>query len=176
MTTQQQHAIVEMPRAVALVDGTLVQVHRMAPSHASALERFHGGLSVHTTYLRFFSVHPTLSPEEVHRFTHVDHRDREALVATVDDRIVGVARFDRGRDRDEADVAFVVADEWQGLGIGSALFRLLADRAREVGIERFVADTMPQNQRMQSVFRHAGLPCRSTFQDGLVHVDIELGG
>ena len=157
-----------------LRDGADVRVHRMDPEDAAALLRFHDRLSLATTYLRFFSVHPRLSPDELHRFTHVDHRDREALVATVDDEIVGVARLDRQPDRSEAEVAFIVADDWQGHGVGTALFRLLAARAREIGVERFVADTMLQNGRMQSVFHHCGLPCRSEFRDGLLHVTIDL--
>jgi GNAT superfamily N-acetyltransferase len=157
-------------------DGRLLEVRPMRPDDAARLRRFHGTLSNETTRLRFFSVHPELTENEVDRFTHVDHHDREALVATVDGDIIGVTRFDRLADRPaEAEVAFVVTDDWQGCGIGSALFEQLATRARRAGIERFVAETLPHNQRMLTVFHHSGLPCRSSYRDGVVHVVMELG-
>jgi RimJ/RimL family protein N-acetyltransferase len=154
--------------------GTDVQLHRMSARDARRLRRFHRRLSTETTYFRFFSVHPQLSPDEIQRFTHVDHRDREALVATVDGEIVGIARFDRLDDPADAEVAFVVADAWQGHGIGTLLFEQLAVRARELGVRRFVADTLPHNHRMLAVFHHVGLPVRSAFRDGVVHLTIDL--
>jgi RimJ/RimL family protein N-acetyltransferase len=164
------------PSTVTLVDGTEVGLHPMSSTDADALVRFHHTLSRETTYLRFFAVHPELSKREVEHFTNVDHRDREALVATVGSEIVAVARFDRMSGGDEAEVAFVVADSWQGHGLGTILFAQLADRARALGVRRFVADTLPHNRRMLAVFHHAGLPCRSSLQDGVVHVVLDLDG
>jgi GNAT superfamily N-acetyltransferase len=104
----------------------------------------------------------------------VDHRDREAIVATDGSEIVAVARFDRGPDRAAAEVAFVVADPWQGRGLGALLFQRLAERARTVGVSRFVAETLPENQAMLAVFHHAGVPCTSSLSDGVVHLVMEL--
>jgi GNAT superfamily N-acetyltransferase len=156
-----------------LGDGTVVEVHLMQPDDAGELVRFHATLSTETTFLRYFTIHPELSADEVARFTTVDHVDREALVAVVAGHLVAVARFDRLDDGD-AEVAFVVADHLQGHGLGTALFARLAARAREVGIRRFVAETLPHNRRMLSVFRNAGLPCSTTFSDGVAHVVIDL--
>jgi GNAT superfamily N-acetyltransferase len=161
---------------VVLRDGTHVELHVMRPGDAGDLVRFHHSLSPETTYLRFFSVHPELSDGEVERFTHVDHHAREALVATVDDHIVAVARYDRGEDEAEAEAAFVVADAWQGEGLGRALLHRLAVRARAEGISRLTAQVLPHNHRMLSVFRHAGWPMRSVLRDGVVHVELDLTG
>ena len=133
-----------------------VEIVAMRPADATRLVRFHHTLSRETTYLRFFSFHPELSTDELYRFTHVDHRDREAVVAVADREIVGVARFDRVDDSTDAEVAFVVADSWQGRGLGTRLFEHLARRARDVGIDRFVADTLAHNRPMLAVFHHAG--------------------
>ncbi|MEJ7584885.1 MAG: hypothetical protein WKF43_12580 [Acidimicrobiales bacterium] len=100
---------------VTLRDGSRVAVVPMQPTDSVRLMRFHATLSPETTYSRFFSVHPELSSKELHRFTHVDHHDREAIVALADDEIVAVARFDLLNATD-AEVAFVVADGWQGRG------------------------------------------------------------
>jgi GNAT superfamily N-acetyltransferase len=157
-----------------LRDGSVVTLVPMAPADAERLVRFHAGLSPETVYRRFFSFHPELSPDELYRFTHVDHRDREAIVATDGTEIVAVARFDRGPDVASAEVAFVVADPWQGRGLGSILFQRLADRARAVGVRRFVAETLPTNHAMLAVFHHAGVPCRSSRADGVVRLVLEL--
>jgi GNAT superfamily N-acetyltransferase len=161
---------------IRLRDGTEVQLHAMRGDDAAALLRFHHQLSPETTYRRFFSVHPELSSGELERFTHVDHQDREAIVATVDEEIVAVARFDRVASSGDAEVAFVVADCWQGEGLGRALFDRLAARAVELGVERFVAEVLLHNRRMLDVFHHAGLPVTTSLRDGVVHVVLELGG
>jgi GNAT superfamily N-acetyltransferase len=153
-----------------------VDIEPMLASDDRRLERFHHTLSADTIRLRFFGVHPDLSDQELHRFTHVDHLNREALVAVHDGEIVGVARFDRlGNDSNAAEVAFVVADAWQGRGLGTVLFERLADRAREVGISRFVADTLFLNRRMLAVFRAAGLPETERVEGSVVQVSLELG-
>jgi len=158
---------------VVLRDGSAVAVVPMQATDSARLMRFHDTLSRETTYFRFFSIHPELTTQELHRFTHVDHDDREAIVALADDEIVAVARFDRFGDA-EAEVAFVVADSWQGKGIGSLLFERLARRAVELGISRFVADTLPHNRRMLAVFRSADLPITERIEEGVLHLTLEL--
>jgi len=160
---------------IQLRDGTEVHLHAMRGDDADALLRFHHQLSPETTFLRFFSVHPELSDGELERFTHVDHQDREAIVATVDDKIVGVARFDRIPGGRDAEAAFVIADLWQGGGLGSALFDRLAARARELGVERFTAEVLPHNRRMLNLFHHSGLFVTARLRDGTVHVVLDLG-
>jgi GNAT superfamily N-acetyltransferase len=68
----------------------------------------------------------------------------------------------------------VVADAWQGRGLGSLLLRRLALRAAEVGVRRLVADTLFGNRRMLAVFRHAGLPYVQTMEGGVVHVVLDV--
>ena len=86
--------------------------------------------------------------------------DRGALVGILADdaarRIVAVAEFARLRDPAVAEVAFTVADELQGRGAATRLLEQLAARAAEAGIESFVAEVLPENAAMLSVFRDAG--------------------
>jgi GNAT superfamily N-acetyltransferase len=162
--------------SVRLHDGSIVSVLPMGPEEEARLVRFHQRLSPETTRRRFFSLHPELSPDELHRFTHVDHVNREALIAVADGEIVAVARFDRIAGGADAEAAFVVADSWQGRGLGTVLLARLIDRARQVGVVRLVADTLPHNRAMLAVFRHAGLPITERLENGVVDVAIELGG
>src|SRR4029078_10260418 len=82
---------------------------------------------------------------------------RASLVgAAGQERIVAVAEFMRLRDETTAEVASAVADELQGRGIGMRLLEQLAARAAAAGIERFVAEVLPENTAMLGVFRDAG--------------------
>jgi GNAT superfamily N-acetyltransferase len=158
------------------VDGHRLSVARMRPELGAALAAFHDALSPATVRNRFFTLHPHLSAAEVAWFCGVDHRDREAIVVMDGELIVAVARFDRlAAAPSRAEAAFVVADDWQHRGLGSALLQLLAARAREVGVEELVADTLVSNRAMQSVFRHGGMPTRASFDGGVTHVTVRVG-
>lgn len=157
-----------------LLDGTSVRIRPISPADVDALVRFHEGLTNETTRMRFFVMHPHLTPAELERFTHVDHHDREALVALDGSDIIAVARFDRLPSTDDAELAFVVADGWQGNGVGTQLLEHLAHRATTEGVTRFVADTLGDNHRMLAVFRRSGLVVGSEIQAGVVHIVLDL--
>jgi GNAT superfamily N-acetyltransferase len=104
---------------------------------------------------------PELSLHDAEHFTHVDYDNRMALVATVgegdQERILAVVRYER-LEPTLVEVAFVVADEWQGHGIATALLLHLAAYAQARGFTRLVAVTMASNIRMLEVLRHCGYP------------------
>ncbi len=145
----------ELTREVA-DDGLRYSVRGIRPADGARLVEFHRHLSPHSVYLRFFSPHPVLSEAEVQRFTSVDYVDRLALVAAVGDRLIGVGRFDRAPGTTDAEVAFVVADEYQHRGVGTVLLDELAGAARRRGVQTFRAETLAENRAMLDVFRHAG--------------------
>ncbi|CAM5779830.1 bifunctional acetate--CoA ligase family protein/GNAT family N-acetyltransferase [Cellulomonas persica] len=164
---------------VVLLDGATTHIRPIRPQDADALQAFHVAQSERSTYLRFFAHLERLPERDLHRLVHVDHTDRVALVATADDdgpqgyRIIGVARYDRV-DEDEAEVAFNIADAQQGRGLGSVLLEHLAAAARERGVRRFVAEVLPQNGRMISVFRNAGYEVRQHAEDGVVSLAFDI--
>ncbi len=122
---------------------------------------------------RFFAPLERLPESDLHRFTHVDHRDRVAFVAVAEaargrraDPRCGPLR--PGRPRDDAEVAFNVADAHHGRGLGSVLLEHLAAAARERGIRHFTAEVLPHNHRMLTVFREAGYAVRQHLEDGVL--------
>ena len=153
-----------------LADGTVVHIRPIGPADEAGLRAFHDALSSSTVYLRFFSLHPHLSDREVTRFTHVDYQNRLALVVETGGRMIGVGRFDRLAPSDEAEVAFVVADDFQHHGIGHLLLRHLVEAARPRGIRCFVADTLAGNRAMLGVFLHSGFDVEVSENRGTVHV------
>jgi GNAT superfamily N-acetyltransferase len=146
-----------------------VHVRPIRPDDGELLVEFHKKLSPQSVYLRFFSPHPTLSPAEIKRFTHVDYADRLALVVEVDDTLVAVGRYERTSDT-EAEVAFVVADAFQHHGIASMLLELLAQAAWMCGINTLVASTLPENHQMVGVFTHSRFKTTMQFDGGLVSI------
>ena len=92
-----------------------------------------------------------------------------------DERIVALASYVRLRDPSTAEVAFAVADELQGYGLGTRLLEQLARRARSVGIERFVAEVMPDNSAMVRVFEDAGFDVERELEGGVLEVRFEIG-
>ncbi len=160
---------------VASGDGQLrFQLRPIRSDDGQRLVAFHDHLSDRSCFLRFFSLHPHLSPGEVERFTHVDYQNRLALVAVVHDRIIGVGRYDRLPESDVAEVAFVVADDYQHHGIGSLLLDQLARAARERGVGTFVAETLHENHPMLDVFFHSGFDVTSHVDYGTVSLRFPL--
>lgn len=150
--------------------GEVVHLRPIAAEDAAGLVAFHAGLSAYSVYLRFFSFHPCLTEREVERFTRVDGRDRLALVVEVGGRLLGVGRYERVPATRDAEVAFVVADDRQGEGIGMLLADELAHAARGRGIDAFVADTLAENGGMLGVFFGLGFPVTSSYAGGVIRV------
>lgn len=163
--------------ALTLRDGTSVHTRPMRPDDTERLRSFHAHLSRDTVIFRFFHYMPELSLRDAERFTHLDYRDRMALIATLGtgeaERILAVVRYDR-IGPESAEVAFVVADEWQGHGIASALLLQLAAYARTQGITRLVAITMASNRRMLEVLRHCGYPASTHVDSGEDEVSLDI--
>jgi acyl-CoA synthetase (NDP forming)/GNAT superfamily N-acetyltransferase len=151
-----------------------VHLRPITPDDADRLVAFHGRLSGQTIHYRFFTPRPRLRPAEVARFTTVDHHDRVSLVATLNDELVAVARYDRLPGTDQAEVAFVVEDQHQGRGLGTILLEHLASAARERGISTFVATVLPDNWRMLSVFKSAGWATTNHLTGGVIGVEFDI--
>ena len=163
---------------VALRDGGTAHVRPIRPDDADLVAAFHVRQSEESRYFRFFAPLPRLSRRDLARFTQVDHVDRVALVATIGEDIVGIARFDAapvrpGRPR-SAEVAFNISDAHQGRGLGSVLLEHLVAAARERGIRRFTADVLPTNAKMIGVFREAGFEVRQGYSDGVLEVSFDI--
>jgi RimJ/RimL family protein N-acetyltransferase len=138
------------------------------------LADFFNGLSFESRRQRFLAAKPALSPRELAYLTEIDHVGHEAIAAIDqrDDSIIGVARYARVPGRSEvADVAAAVAHEFQGMGIGSDLSRLLVRRALANGFTTLTATTLSENKPARALLSRLRFVVRATSGS---EIDLEL--
>jgi GNAT superfamily N-acetyltransferase len=141
---------------VALASGEDVLLRPISAGDKRLLAEAFERLSPESRYRRFFAPLQRLTERDLTYLTEVDHHDHEAIVALEPDReaIVGVARYVRSEDPAEAEVAVVVGDPWQGRGVATALLERLVARARDEGIDHFVAIVLSDNEEALELFEH----------------------
>ncbi|HTU36441.1 MAG TPA: GNAT family N-acetyltransferase [Acidimicrobiales bacterium] len=150
-------------------------VRPIEPSDADALVLFHEHLSTRSIQLRYFYPHLALQPAEVTHLTCVDGYDRVAYVVEHEGVLVAVGRYDRLDEHCAAEVAFVVADEFQHRGLGSMLLERLAETARRSGIGEFRASVLVDNSSMLAVFHGSGFPLTESRCHDVVELTMEIG-
>ena len=158
---------------VLLRDGRTAHIRPIRPEDREVFVEFYARVSDQSKYYRFFSPMPRLSDRDIDRFTHVDNVDRVAFVLTLQGLIIAVGRYDVIKPG-EAEVAFLVEDRHQGRGIGQLLLEHLAQAGRERGVERFVAEVLPDNTRMIQTFRDAGYQVASEYDEGVLQLEFSI--
>ena len=154
---------------VLLRDGHTAHLRPIRTDDKELLVSFYDRVSDESKYLRFFAPMPRLSERDVARFSTVDHHERVAFVLTVAGRMIAVGRYDTVSPG-EAEVAFLVEDQHQGRGIAQLLLEHLAQAGRENGVDRFVAEVLPENVKMIQVFRDAGYRIEGGYDEGVLRL------
>ncbi|HSO98051.1 MAG TPA: GNAT family N-acetyltransferase, partial [Solirubrobacteraceae bacterium] len=156
---------------IVLRDGSTVHVRPVSGADKPAIREFLDALSPEAIGFRFFGM-PSLD-WVTDWAVDVDYADRFALVAESGSphRIIAHAAYARG-PTGRAEIAFLVADAWQGKGISTVLLAHLAEVAERQGIVTFTAQVLPANHRMIEVFRESGFPVRMRSTPD--SIDIEL--
>jgi GNAT superfamily N-acetyltransferase len=162
---------------VRLRDGSHVLVRAVRPDDKPLFVAGFERLSEQSRYLRFMGHKKVLSVRDLEFFTELDHADHEAIgaIEPFSGEGLAVARYMRTpHDRLAAEAAVVVIDSWQGRGLGAMLLARLVARAREHGIERFVATLFTDNRAMLALFQRIGEVEVMTRQGQTVQIDIAL--
>jgi acyl-CoA synthetase (NDP forming)/RimJ/RimL family protein N-acetyltransferase len=161
-------------RYALLFDGSTVEIRAARPDDADAVRQMHELMSPDNMYLRFFSLSPLAPDRETARLCRPADSAHAALLAWLDDRLVGVASYEPTARPGVAEIAFAVADEMHGRGIATLLLEHLVSLARQRHLTAFAAETLPENLAMQRVFAAAGLPVERRYADGVVELSMPL--
>ena len=140
-----------------LPSGSRVLIRPIAADDKDKLARGLRQLSDESIRKRFLASKPRFTSAELRYLTEVDGFNHIALVAVLEDdpdQLVAVARCVRLPDRPAtAEMAIVVGDPWQNQGLGRAMATALADAALAVGIRRFAATMLGDNEPARRLMR-----------------------
>ena len=147
---------VELEDELALRDGTRLRVRPMRPEDAELERRFFEGLSERSRYQRFMHYLPHLPEPMLARFTQLDYDRELALVCISSEQFVAVGRYSPNADGTTAEFALVVADAWQGKGLGRELLARLCRYAREAGYQALYGHILHANRDMLDLAARLG--------------------
>lgn len=173
----------ELIEQAFLDDGSPVVFRPVRPDDDERFHRLFYRLSPQSLYLRFFTPMTRPNAAMIQRLVNVDYVDRLALVAVMDDEIVGVARYDRlaavapaalHADPGEAEAAVIVEDAWQGHGIATRLLWRLSAAATARGVHTFTGSILASNRTMMGLLSVLGTSVETRLSGGEYVVKLRL--
>jgi GNAT superfamily N-acetyltransferase len=159
-------------------NGVVVTIRAMRPEDRDRIAAAVGTLNCESVYSRLFSYRDELTEAGLGRIMTLDqNRDMALLVTTGSETgeiVIGSGRYAASSAQDTAEVAFIVQEDYQGLGIAGRLLTHLAEIARKRGIVAFEADVLAGNKAMLAVFARSGLPMKKRRDGGVAHITLSL--
>ncbi len=152
---------VELESEAVLRNGTRVAIRPMRPEDVELETRFFDRLSERSRYQRFMQYLAHLPPKMLARFTQLDYDRELALVALHGGEFIAVGRYAPNPDGETAEFALVVADAWQGKGLGSILLEKLREEARNAGYRALYGNIMAANHDMLDLALRLGFEVQS---------------
>jgi len=178
MIDARSYSVVETLR-----NGTAVRIRGVRADDKKRISEAFRNLETESIYKRFFQYKKTVTDEELKAATEVDFENEIALMVTIGEKegetIIGAGRyvaFDAAGGRRGAEVAFMVEEDYQGLGMASTILRHLAGIAKDKGIAQLHAEVLRENGGMLAVFKRSGFPMKQQYAEGVVHVTLSLSG
>jgi len=151
-------------------DGKQVTIRPIRPEDETLMVKLHETLSDRSVYLRYFcslSLSRRVAHERLLRICFGDYDREMALVAertdpaTGERRIIAVGRLNKLHARNEAEVAVLVSDQYQNLGLGNELLKRVVQIARDEKLSQVSAEMLTDNIAMQSIMRQLGFQVRA---------------
>ena len=153
--------------------GRVVRIALAVPGDLDAVRAFYEDLDDHATYTRFFGIRRHLPDNELRGVVEASS-NHVTVLASLDDRLIGIGEYIVADHPTDAEVAFAVADDHHREGVATLLLERLALLAHDRGLRRFTAMVLADNDDMQLVFRTVGLTTTTRFEDGVVNVTLDL--
>jgi len=143
-----------------LRDGRSVLLRPIKPEDEPMWLEMFQSFSEESIRYRFFQVIKDMPHETRVRYCNIDYDKEMAIVVEMDDgvkrRILGVARVGLEPDRKSGEIAFIVADPWQGLGLGTKLVDHTIDVCKDMGVESLYAIMLRDNARAINLMKKMG--------------------
>jgi len=154
-----------------LKDGRMVLLRPIKPEDEPLWLEMFQNFSEESIRYRFFQIIKD-TPHEVRvRYCNIDYDREMAIVAELTEngrrRIVGVVRVSLEPDRKTGEIAFIVADPWQGLGLGTKMVDYAIEVCRDMGVETLYAIMLPDNKRAINLTKKMGFTLK-TMEDGTI--------
>lgn len=152
-------------------DGNQITIRPIRPEDEPLMVKFHESLSDRSVYLRYFyslSLSRRVAHERLSRICFIDYDQEMVLVAertdpvTGERQIMGVGRMNKLHAGKEAEVAVLVSDHFQKLGLGKELLRRVVEIARNEKLGSVSAEILTDNVAMQVIMKHLGFRVRAT--------------
>ncbi len=161
-----------------LKDGSEVIFRPIKPEDEPLWHDLVASCSTETIRFRFNYLFKQTTHEMAARYCYIDYDRELAIVAEMEEdgqrRLVGVGRLVADVDHEAAEYAVIVADRWQGHGLGGLLTDYCLDVAQRWGVKRLVAETARNNSRALATFRNRGFEVSDQQEEGVVLVSKEL--
>ena len=155
--------------------GAEVSFRAIKPSDEEEMRRLFYRFSDEAVYYRYFSPIKTMPHSRMQTYVNVDYRRALSVVGIANDgHIVAEGRYAQEHNSSYADLAFVVDEQYQGLGIATYLYRVLIRLAKQRGIKGFSADILAENKRMMKVIEKGGLPVKARLEAGVYQLTISF--
>lgn len=168
----------ELTTTVELGDGTHVTLRPIKPEDEPLWHEMLAASSEESIRARFRALFSRTTHQMATRYCFIDYDREMAIVAELEEdgrrRLVGVGRLAADPDGHEAEFAALVADPWQGRGLSTLLLDRCVDVARQWGLRRVWADTLPDNKRMIAVLSARGFELKRNVREGSVLASLEL--
>jgi acetyltransferase len=163
-------------------DGTAVTIRPIRPEDEPAMIEFHQKLSERSVYQRYFQslkITQRTAHERLTRICFIDYNREMALVVERrlqrgETEILAFGRLSKLHIRDEAEMAAVVIDAAQHKGIGTELYRLLIQIARDEKLKRVFSKMLPENREMRALCVKHGFKMFSNSEDNMIRAELEL--
>lgn len=167
---------------LTLRDGTLVHVRPARPTDERMVQTFLYRMDEDSIRYRFHGKLESLHHDRVQEFVNVDYEGAVTLLTFLADErgarpeVIAIGQYLHYPGTGAAEAAFTTDHQFRSRGIATYLFKALIEMAREQNISRMFAEVLRENQAMLAVFRRGGVPAKFTFEDGLHHVSLDIGG
>jgi RimJ/RimL family protein N-acetyltransferase len=165
---------VDQERIVTLKTGSKAMIRPARASDAGALQGLFHRLSDEDVYTRFFRRVRSLSYQELQTLCNVNHETDVAFLAVTgpreNEKIIGSGCYFLNPTTNLAEVAFMVAPEFQGAGLGTALQARLQEYAMSRNVRGFVFEILPRNTSMLRLAARAQGTVTTSRDEEVVHV------